>query len=51
MIRFSKSEATVMGPTPPGTGEMAQTISLTFSKSTSPDNICFDVHLKIFLLT
>lgn len=32
--------ATVIGPTPPGTGVMYPATSLTLSKSTSPHNFC-----------
>src|SRR3990167_9665288 len=37
--RFSKREATVMGPAPPGTGEIALTIFETSTKLTSPTSL------------
>jgi hypothetical protein len=36
---FSTNMAIVMGPTPPGTGVMAEAFSLIESKSTSPTNL------------
>ena len=39
MSVFSRSTAIVIGPTPPGTGEIAEAISLTPSKSTSPARV------------
>ncbi|OGD99545.1 hypothetical protein A3J17_00115 [Candidatus Curtissbacteria bacterium RIFCSPLOWO2_02_FULL_40_11] len=39
--RFWKSEATVIGPIPPGTGEIAETILETSLKSTSPVSFIF----------
>lgn len=38
---FLISIATVMGPTPPGTGVMKPATSLAASKSTSPNNLFF----------
>ena len=40
---FSMSVAIVMGPTPPGTGVIADAISLTASKSTSPTSFPFQL--------
>src|SRR5574341_1731520 len=48
---FLKSIATVMGPTPPGTGVINDVFSFTLSKSTSPTSLPFTLFVATSITT
>ena len=52
VVVFLKRQAIVMGPTPPGTGDIAIVLSLTSLNKTSPTNFdLFSFNLILFIPT
>ena len=50
MVVFLSKQAIVIGPTPPGTGVIADALFLAFAKSTSPTSLFFISPSICFLL-